>query len=164
MRLPIKWRFFQVANYFLLIPFLGLLSIIIYGFINGNFKSNGIIFSILIILVPLLFILNSIFNLFLIHKYFPKKPLIGKMRVLYIFSTILFSLSILAILLVSVSSFNEELKESRDNNTGFVMAIILMFLSLISCFVLVMQLSVKKNLDKNQKDSIITLIEDIGND
>ena len=163
MQLPLKWKVFRFANYIMAFIFLFFLCFVIYSITKDRFDSEGFLLLMIATLTcMLIIILNCILNLFLSYKFFPDKMLQGKTKLIYIVSTVFYSIALLGLIALSLYGLNEELKEPEDDKAGLIAAISLLSLSVIGCYILIMQLLVRRFLQENHKSSINSLIESIG--
>ncbi len=164
MKLPLKWKIFRFANYLMGFAFLFFLCFLANSVIKESIERDDILWITVAGIGMTLIIINSTLNLFITYKIFPNKSLQGKTKLLYIISTILFSITLVGLLALSLYGLNEELENSEpgEDKAGLIAAICLLSLFVIGCYILIMQLLIRRFLNNNYKKTINWMIENIG--
>ena len=154
--LPVRWKIFRVVSYIhmtftAVITALGVAAIFGTSFNYRSFEQIIVLF--LLFLVPVSLLANSSINLFLLDRYFPDR-LPGK--ALRRFSVILFILALLsdlAVLLVAIFGFADELSRSSDqlDVVGIVAASAIAAIGLTGAYILWLQVSLRKLIRRNHE-------------
>ena len=157
--MPLKWKIYRIANYFLLCC-----SIIIFLFnlrLIFNAPDTELqVFSVLFALPFLLMSIHSLVNITIMVRTFPDKMIAGNNHKWHVLSIVLSLLSTTGLLIM----FFSLVVEIRKDYFGglLLMLSILTLLLLVSVFVLVCLFSIKKYLKIKSMSLMNSWIDSIG--
>jgi hypothetical protein len=161
-KLTAKWKLFLLVNYLLLIVtgvfILFEIGLILFTSNTTAAKKPGamiyaLVFFLLICLICLL-------NIIIVHRFFPKKPLSGKPKQLFIISRII--LAVLAVFLFLSTVASLFMLISKPDPAGYLVTIFSVLLFGCSTIVVILQFQIPQYLNKNNTENIDLLIESIG--
>lgn len=161
--MTLKWKLFCIVNYVFIIFYFILLILTlryIVEVVPGDAES-GIVSQIIVIL--LVFIINSFLNVYIFHKHLPGKPFSSHFNIFYIISTILFAICLVLCLFILSRDMNMAMKEAPSDGSTIFLQILFFSNFFLGLFILINQFLIKKAIDKNYRNSLNNQIEDIGN-
>jgi len=163
-KLTLKWKLFLITNYSLLV--LCLLSILtgIISIVNSQNSSRGYGALIFAFIILLLVSLTAIFNIFIVHRYFPDSSLSLKTyKTLTIARIVMFIITCVTGLFLAVG-INAIITSSKQNNWTTISGIIFFgLLFLFSFYITALQFQIPEYLYKRSTGAVNQLIDSIGN-
>jgi hypothetical protein len=162
-KFTLKWKLFLIGNYLELVILGIALFFMIVGLSNGIYAEKDGYIPALLITSFAIVCLNSFFNIFALHRYFPDTPIPQTLRSLMIGSGILTCLDMVFLFLVGIGMMMayEEEQEARLILTIFIIGYFLLWT--IGVFLLIFQFQLFSFLQKKEKNKIESLIDSLGN-
>jgi len=162
MQVSVKWKTFRVTNYILLLSSLFVIGILVKAALDQGVSYNELNTFIPLISGFSIMSLNSFFNVFMLHKYFPDKKMPKWTNYLYSLSTIVYTITIAALIFIIIIGLSEEIGSQKKENIGVIVICILFFFLVQGIFVLFCQFRVRKFLERNYQAHVKEMIENIG--
>jgi len=162
-KLTIKWNFFLITNYSLLV--LCLLSILtgIISIVNKKDSGRGYGAVTFALIILILLSLTSILNIFIVHRYFPDNSLSLKTyKILKISRIVLFIITAVTGLLLAVGVAALITSPKQNNWTTISGIIFFGLLFLFSFYINVLQFKIPEYLYKRSTEANNQLIDSIG--
>lgn len=161
--MPIKWKLFGIVNYLLILFYTVVFVFAMKAFLNPQSGMRHLQGARLITLCILVIVLNAGFNIYIFHRHLPAKPPDRVSNRIYRISTLLYTLSFAILSYYFVPNTIKSLAlPLRDPDFHFMLLVALMFL--LTLFVLIIQYSVLKFIDKKYNAQIANQISDLGNE
>lgn len=161
--MPLKWKIFLGLNFLLSLPALICFILLLIDFLNNyNRNSSAFVFAFMfgLLVIPM----NGFLNIYVLQKFFPDKLLPGAIRSMNSISLVLNILVAVAWLVLTVYgatiAFGHYSYES--DSVGKLTVAILSLLWIAQVAVLVMQGQLNRTISRNNRDSMHSLIDSIG--
>lgn len=162
-KFSLKWKLFLIGNYLELVIVGIALFFLILGLTNGIYGDQEAYIPALLIISFAIVCLNSFFNIFALHRYFPDTPIPQTLKSLMIASGILTCLDMVFLFLVGIGMMMaaEEQQDTRTILSAFIVGYFLLWA--IGVFLLILQFQLFSFLNKKEKNKMESLIDSLGN-
>jgi hypothetical protein len=162
-KLTLKWKFFLIINYILLVVILisTLIGIISLVEITSTINEQGLV--LLVILIFLLVTLSISLNIYIVHRFFPDTPLSAKSRNKLNLSKgvmIVFTLLVTIVEIASAAALSRPYK--RDDFFDISAFIFFGLLMIFSLYTTILQFQIPSYLNNRNAGTINQLIDSIG--
>jgi small-conductance mechanosensitive channel len=151
--MPLKWKLFGLANYFILLVYIFLLLGAMRFTIEVDTEGQGMLGFMFFMISLFIVVLNAVFNLYIFHKHLPDNKISKRGKIAYKISATLYAVSLLTISITLIRDTIHELKIDADSGAGYFMLIFFCVNSLIGLFVLINQFRIIKFIEKNTAEN-----------
>ena len=161
--MPVKWKIFFALN--LVLSFLALFCLIVFIARIANTYSGEkhppYSFITVFLIALLIILLNGLLNIHILQRFYPDKLFAKGAKLLNSILTVLNIIVNIGFLLVCIYGASEELGE-KGNRAGRIGLGLFFFLWLLQLAVLIMQMQLAGRIKRNNRESINSLIDSIG--
>jgi carbon starvation protein CstA len=161
--LPVRWKIFRLANYLQMIAALVLLGLFGYTYLSFT-RGEGFGYFLLFCLVFVIVIVNNCVNVHIVHHYYPDKSLPAGKKVMSMILLIFYILIIIGLVLLAIFAISEmsddDYRTGRDDWFGLS---ILAFHIVLGIYILILQMGLPRVLERNDRQHIEHLLDDLGN-
>jgi hypothetical protein len=163
--MPVKWKIFLALNFTLSSPaFIGMLFLITKFPRTGRSTEDYTIFWIVISTLFVITI-NGFLNVFLLQRYYPDKLVPGKIKKLSLLSFTFAIVVTIGLVIMNIAGIIEVLnKQTPDFDTGSdkIVLLILALMLILQLAIVIMQGQLPRLLQRNHQNSMLSLIDSIG--
>lgn len=162
--LPVKWKIFKILSYVQVSYTVSFFVYYIWLLVLRLTFGDTLIYEIITGVIAILIVIGPIFNIILIYKNFPDKAISSRQLVLLIMSIIANIVCAFLLLMVIIFGVSEEFSSENDspNQIGKILLAFLFLITLVNLFVLILQFGMKRFLRRNNKATLVSLIDSIG--
>lgn len=159
--MPLKWKFFGIANYLLALFFLLVIVFAIKAFFNPHSGMKHLDGARLITFSIFVIFLNSCFNIYFFHRHLPHRLPGKNLRIFYRVSTLLGTIAFIIVFWQFITDVYSIFTSEED--PSFIYFMIVVYASVLTCLlILLMQYSLPKYLEKRSKEEINKQLTAIG--
>jgi len=162
--MPLKWKIFLGLNFLLSLPALIYFILFLIDFLN-TYSRHGLYFIAFAFLFGLLVIaVNGFLNIYILQRFFPDKLLPPGIKRLNSISLVVNVVASVGLLLLCIYGAKEEFGPgNEDKSSGGKIALFSFFFMWVTqVIVLIMQGQLPGTISRNNRESIDSLIDSIG--
>ncbi len=161
--MPLRWKIFRIANYFLLLVCLTITGAGTYFFVVGNSSGSDVFEYLVFILGGLALICNFSVNIFLLERYYPDGELQKPMLIFISMSLLFSSITIAFLSIIYAVEFHDTVISPRYNDDSLNRAVIFSLsfgmILLITYYVIWMQVALRKTINRNRRSLYSSFLE-----
>ena len=162
--MPLKWKIFLGLNFLLSLPAFICFALLLIDFLTRFNRSGNFLIAFAVLFGLLVIPINGFLNIYVLQRFFPDKLLPRGVKNLNSISIILNVLVALAWLILTIYGATLAFGPySYENDAiGKLTVIILAFLWILQVIVLIMQGQLNRTIGRNNRQSMHSLIDSIG--
>jgi fumarate reductase subunit D len=153
--MPLKWKIFRIANYFILLISLAITGVGTYFFIGSNLNSADVFYFIIFAAGGLVLIINYSINIFLLERYYPDGELPASLLMLNTIVLLLSCLTVGFLTLVFAVEFYDVVLAPKYNRGLFsragMFSLLFGMILLTTYYIFWMQVALRKTIRRNRQ-------------
>ena len=163
--MPLKWKIFLGLNFLLSLPAFICFAVLFINILNRLTRDADLLIFISVLFSLLVIPVNGFLNIYVLQRFFPDKSLPRGVKTMNTICIILSVLVAIAWLIFTIYGATQEFG-SRDYETdsaaGKITVIVLFFFWILQVIVLIMQGQLVRTIGRNNRESMHSLIDSIG--
>ena len=162
--MPLKWKIFLGLNFLLSLPALIYFILFLIDFLNSYSRQRFYVIAFAFMFGLLVITVNGFLNIYILQRFFPDKLLPPGVKRLNSISLVVNSVASVALLLLCIYGAKEEFGADREDESsrGKIAVFSFFFMWLTQVIVLIMQGQLPGTISRNNRESMDSLIDSIG--